>query len=75
MAEQMYYKGSLRYHNDWVTQIATNIKFPDTLLSASRGKINFHFLVKIIEVRQNCLFKKYEYIKKFDNPLPFPLSQ
>lgn len=48
----MNFKGNLRYHNDWVTQIATNVKFPDTLLSASRGNVNFYTSFNIIvEVR------------------------
>merc|ERR1711972_383982 len=31
-------RGTLRGHNGWVTQIATNPKFPDMILSASRDK-------------------------------------
>lgn len=37
MTEQIYVKGTLRGHNNWVTQIATNPKFPDMILSSSRG--------------------------------------
>jgi guanine nucleotide-binding protein subunit beta-2-like 1 protein len=34
----MTLRGTLRGHDGWVTQIATNTKFPDMLLSASRDK-------------------------------------
>ncbi len=34
----MTLRGTLRGHDGWVTQIATNTKFPDMLLSASRGE-------------------------------------
>ena len=35
--ESLKLRGTLRGHNGWVTQIATNPKFPDMILSASRG--------------------------------------
>lgn len=38
MTEQMTLRGTLRGHNDWVTQIATTHVFPDMILSASRDK-------------------------------------
>uniref|UniRef100_A0A0C9RUR6 Small ribosomal subunit protein RACK1 n=1 Tax=Amblyomma americanum TaxID=6943 RepID=A0A0C9RUR6_AMBAM len=38
MSEQLELKGALRGHNGWVTRIATNPKFPETVLSASRDK-------------------------------------
>lgn len=38
MSEQMSLRGTLRGHNGWVTQIATNPKFPDMILSASRDR-------------------------------------
>ncbi|XP_075547306.1 small ribosomal subunit protein RACK1-like isoform X2 [Dermacentor variabilis] len=38
MTEQLHLRGTLRGHNGWVTQIACNPKFPDTLLSSSRDK-------------------------------------
>merc|ERR1712004_599339 len=38
MTEQMTFKGSLKGHNGWVTQIATTPIFPDMLLSSSRDK-------------------------------------
>ncbi|XP_077505423.1 small ribosomal subunit protein RACK1-like isoform X2 [Amblyomma americanum] len=38
MTEQLHLRGTLRGHNGWVTQIASNPKFPDTLLSSSRDK-------------------------------------
>jgi len=38
MAETLQLRGTLNAHTDWVTQIATNPKFPDMILSASRDK-------------------------------------
>jgi len=38
MNESLNLKGTLRGHNGWVTQIATNLKFPNTILSSSRDK-------------------------------------
>merc|ERR1712037_189243 len=38
MTEQMTFKGSLKGHNGWVTQIATTPIFPDMLLSAARDR-------------------------------------
>jgi len=35
---QLVLSGSLTGHNGWVTQIATNNSFPDTILSSSRDK-------------------------------------
>merc|ERR1712071_447659 len=37
-SESLKLRGTLRGHNGWVTQIATNPKFPDMILSASRDK-------------------------------------
>jgi guanine nucleotide-binding protein subunit beta-2-like 1 protein len=37
-AEQMAYKGSLKGHNGWVTQITTTPRHPDLILSSSRDK-------------------------------------
>ncbi|KAL1446845.1 hypothetical protein WDU94_005563 [Cyamophila willieti] len=34
--ETLQLRGTLRGHSGWVTQIATNPKFPDTILSCSR---------------------------------------
>lgn len=39
MSESLQLKGTLRGHNGWVTQIATNPKYPDMILSCSRGKL------------------------------------
>lgn len=39
MTETLQLRGTLRGHNGWVTQIATNPKYPDTILSCSRGKL------------------------------------
>lgn len=38
MSETLQLRGTLIGHNGWVTQIATNPKDPDTIISASRGK-------------------------------------
>ncbi|KAL7053286.1 hypothetical protein AAHC03_022514 [Spirometra sp. Aus1] len=38
MNEHFLYQGSLEGHSDWVTQIATNARYPDILLSSSRDK-------------------------------------
>jgi WD domain, G-beta repeat. len=40
MSETLQLRGTLRGHNGWVTQIATNPKYPDMILSCSRGKYN-----------------------------------
>ena len=37
MAEGLTLKGTLKGHNGWVTQIATNPQSPDRILSGSRG--------------------------------------
>lgn len=41
MSETLQLRGTLLGHNGWVTQIATNPKYPDMILSSSRGK---HFI-------------------------------
>ncbi|MFH4979348.1 hypothetical protein AB6A40_006057 [Gnathostoma spinigerum] len=38
MAEQMQLKGTLKGHNGWVTQIATNSHHPNMIISSSRDK-------------------------------------
>ena len=38
MAETLQLRGTLEGHSGWVTQIATNPKYPDVILSASRDK-------------------------------------
>jgi guanine nucleotide-binding protein subunit beta-2-like 1 protein len=38
MAEQMSFKGYLKGHNGWVTQIATTPRHPDLIISSSRDK-------------------------------------
>ncbi|XP_046687132.1 guanine nucleotide-binding protein subunit beta-like protein [Homalodisca vitripennis] len=38
MTETLQMKGALRGHSDWVTQIATNPKYPDMIVSSSRDK-------------------------------------
>lgn len=38
MSESLQLRGTLLGHNGWVTQIATNPKYPDLILSSSRGE-------------------------------------
>ena len=38
MTETLQLRGTLEGHAGWVTQIATNPKYPDIILSASRDK-------------------------------------
>ncbi|XP_044758201.1 guanine nucleotide-binding protein subunit beta-like protein isoform X2 [Coccinella septempunctata] len=38
MSETLQLKGTLLGHSGWVTQIATNPKYPDIILSSSRDK-------------------------------------
>ena len=38
MTETLQLRGTLRGHNGWVTQITTNPKSPDMILSSSRDK-------------------------------------
>jgi len=45
MTETLQLKGTLLGHNGWVTQIATNPKYPDMILSSSRGKFDIFFLL------------------------------
>ena len=40
MAETLQLRGTLRGHNGWVTQITTNPKYPDMILSSSRYDTN-----------------------------------
>jgi len=37
-SEELMLKGTLVGHSDWITQIATNTRYPDTLLTSSRDK-------------------------------------
>lgn len=41
MAEQMQLKGTLKGHSGWVTQIATNARYPNMIISSSRGRHYF----------------------------------
>lgn len=70
MTETLKLRGTLCGHNGWVTQIATNPKYPDMILSSSRGKVisYFHKLIhvhllfyyfKIIFNTFNCLYIIY----------------
>lgn len=51
MTETLQLKGTLRGHNGWVTQIATNPKYPDIILSCSRGKLLRSFMLS-----ENCVY-------------------
>lgn len=44
MTETLQLRGTLRGHNGSVTQIATNPKYPDMILSSSRGKSSVTFV-------------------------------
>jgi guanine nucleotide-binding protein subunit beta-2-like 1 protein len=52
MTETLQLKGTLIGHSGWVTQIATNPKYPDMILSSSRGKIKSPLFItnKLIDV-------------------------
>lgn len=43
MSETLQLRGTLLGHNGWVTQIATNPKYPDMILSSSRGMYFYLF--------------------------------
>jgi guanine nucleotide-binding protein subunit beta-2-like 1 protein len=43
--EQMTLKGTLKGHNGWVTQIATNPRYPNMIISSSRGLLNVDWLI------------------------------
>ncbi|KAJ8894087.1 hypothetical protein PR048_006697, partial [Dryococelus australis] len=38
MTESLQLRGTLRGHNGWVTQVATNPNFPDMVVSSSRDR-------------------------------------
>ena len=40
MSESLQLRGTLRGHNGWVTQIAINPKYPDMIISSSRGELS-----------------------------------
>jgi guanine nucleotide-binding protein subunit beta-2-like 1 protein len=44
MVEQMTLKGTLKGHGGWVTQIATSPRFPDMIISSSRGTLTLFSL-------------------------------
>lgn len=50
MTETLQLRGTLLGHNGWVTQIATNPKDPDTILSSSRGKYKSKFYMTRIKL-------------------------
>lgn len=39
MTEQMTLKGTLKGHSGWVTQIATTPRYPEMIVSSSRGSL------------------------------------
>lgn len=58
-SESLKLRGTLRGHNGWVTQIATNPKYPDMILSASRGK-NFPPVLDLtFSCKMFCMFFFY----------------
>lgn len=57
MTETLQLKGTLIGHSGWVTQIATNPKYPDMILSSSRGKKNFQFGI----LQHNLVITKNNY--------------
>nr|CAD7571780.1 unnamed protein product [Timema californicum] len=42
MTESLHLQGTLKGHNGWVTQIATNPNYSDMVLSCSRGKMKLY---------------------------------
>lgn len=54
--ETLQLRGTLNGHNGWVTQIATNPKFPDTILSCSRGKVNIEYIDESCTDLLTCVF-------------------
>jgi len=46
MSESLLLRGTLRGHNGWVTQVATNSKYPDMILSASRGRLRLWLIIQ-----------------------------
>lgn len=62
MSEQLVLKGTLKGHNGWVTQIATNPTNPDTILSSSRGKFVLWISIDVLRtilvtsIFSTCLF-------------------
>lgn len=56
MAETLQLKGTLLGHNGWVTQIATNPKYPDMILSSSRGEF-LQFMLDFIVM--TCFWNLY----------------
>lgn len=50
MTETLKLRGTLCGHNGWVTQIATNPKYPDMILSSSRGKRGYYYVQAVLEI-------------------------
>lgn len=57
MSETLQLRGTLLGHNGWVTQIATNPKYPDMILSSSRGKcaIIFNWINSLWKICYCCI--------------------
>lgn len=62
MTETMQLRGTLRGHNGWVTQIATNPIHTDMILSCSRGK----YTPPCPVFRYSCLIRARHKSKKFE---------
>jgi len=61
-------RGTLRGHNGWVTQIATNPKDENLLISGSRGLfLDFRIVLRWIEVVSVCCFLLYVLRRGIDN--------
>lgn len=60
----MQLKGTLKGHNGWVTQIATNARYPNMIISSSRGR-NFCQNSKLLcEYYLLCLCISYRRLLK-----------
>lgn len=63
----MQLRGTLRGHNGWVTQIATNPIHTDMILSCSRGEylsqISLHSLTLLIRVRNRSRQNRYSCVR------------
>lgn len=73
MTETLQRRGTLYGHNGWVTQIATNPKYPDMILSSSRGKYNL-----ILSLKSKMLkfwLKEPGSVKEMLNSLKFDVYQ
>lgn len=58
----MQLKGTLKGHNGWVTQIATNARFPNMIISSSRGRNGFCWMAIMIHSAAKSIFGSFERI-------------